>query len=113
MTEQTDKNLELKMNMEKFTLLPGRYYVILEPLGLDEFSITAYDTMGKDAERGKYAAEIIQEGILALVRDQLDFVYDTGKLEIESKKSLNKFTEDVNLPSPKDNIVKVDFGKKQ
>lgn len=38
----------IEKSMELISLLPDRYYIILRPSGDNEFTLSAYDTTGKN-----------------------------------------------------------------
>tara|TARA_S200002703_G_scaffold20138_1_gene16454 strand:- start:507 stop:857 length:351 start_codon:yes stop_codon:yes gene_type:complete len=109
--------------IEKASLLPDRYYIILrqgdEP---DIFSVMAYDTNDHEDEYDTQSipsAMAIQHGLLSYLRDNVHELFEKGIASIafnEVAKSMIVDIEDGEGLLPKDlgdNVVKVDFGKKQ
>ena len=101
-----------KKTIERFTLLPNRYYIILEKVDEEQFTLSAYDTTQLD--NGKpipCAASVAQEGLLEMLDTQFDRVIALGVARIEMRKKLES---DVNLKdNSSDNVIKIDFGKEQ
>ena len=101
-----------KKTIERFTLLPNRYYIILEKVDEEQFTLSAYDTTQLD--KGKpvpCAASVAQEGLLEMLDTQFDRVIALGVARIEMRKKLES---DVNLKdNSSDNVIKIDFGKEQ
>ena len=109
---------EIERQVEIMSLLPERYYIILKPLDGENFTLTAYDTTDKTYEDDSdyNPAMIIQEGIMETIRDNLDAVYDKGAASIKFKIAAENMIEEVEeeLKGQFDNnVIKVDFGKKQ
>ena len=109
---------ELNKQVEIMSLLPDRYYVILKPLDGENFTLTAYDTTNKTYENEEdfNPAMVIQEGIMESIKDNLDDVYDRGAASIQFKQTAESMIEEVEEElkyQASDNIIKVDFGKKQ
>jgi len=104
-----------KKILEKFTLLPNRYYIILEKLSEERFGLSAYDTTKSDRNKVPCAAEVAQEGLLELLDMDFERVVGAGVARIEMKKledhdsNLVKLKDKLNT----DNVIKVDFGEKQ
>ena len=102
-----------KKTIERFTLLPNRYYIILEKVDEEQFTLSAYDTTKvEDANNIPCAAAVAQEGLLEMLDTQFDHVVGLGVARIETKKGLERHGE-VKGQILKDNVVKVDFGDKQ
>lgn len=101
---------EIFATVEKMSLLPDRYYIILSPSGDGEFRLTAYDTTSNDYESDEdfNAAFIVQEGLLSLLRSKTDEVFEEGVSTIQAQ-----MLEESSVESVSENVVKVDFGKKQ
>tara|TARA_R100000664_G_C2710004_1_gene107167 strand:+ start:176 stop:469 length:294 start_codon:yes stop_codon:yes gene_type:complete len=95
-----DKEKEI----EKLTLLKDRYYIILQKMDDDTFTITAYDTTNSYKE-GEFpcAAAIAQEGLLEIMDIDLGSILKMGMLRIKNKEYISK----------EDNVIRVDFGAKQ
>ena len=105
-------------DIEKYTLLPDRYYIILTKVNEEEFTLTAYDTTGKHNEESPCSAAVAQEGILELFDTEFSKILSAGVARMEYRKAINKdgrFSEDLKDKAMKqiDNVVKIDFGKKQ
>lgn len=97
------KSREEDIAVEKLSLLPDRYYIILNKSDEDSFSLTAYDTTGSyDKNEIPCAAAIAQEGILEMMDMDLPTIIKLGMLRIKNS--------DLQL---NDNVIKVDFGRKQ
>jgi len=116
--KMTIDETELNKQVEIMSLLPDRYYIILKPLDGENFTLTAYDTTDKTYEDDSdyNPAMIIQEGIMETIRDNLDAVYDKGAASIKFKIAAENMIEEVEeeLKGQFDNnVIKVDFGKKQ
>ena len=102
-----------KKTIERFTLLPNRYYIILEKVDEEQFTLSAYDTTKiEDASNIPCAAAVAPEGLLQMLDTQFDHVVGLGVARIETKKGLERQGE-VKGQILKDNVVKVDFGDKQ
>ncbi len=109
---------ELNKQVEIMSLLPDRYYIILKPLDGENFTLTAYDTTNKTYENEEdfNPAMIIQEGVMETIRDNLDDVYDKGVASIKFKETAESMIEEYEDDFKHqfdDNVIKVDFGKKQ
>jgi len=111
-------DIEIQKQVEMMSLLPDRYYIILKPLDEENFTLTAYDTTDKTYEDDSdyNPAMIIQEGIMETVREDLEDVYDKGAASIQFKFVAESMIEEVEEELKNqycDNVVKVNFGKKQ
>lgn len=114
-----DNNIE--QSIEAMSLLPDRYYIILRSNDEDEFTMSAYDTTNKtyDSDGDYDSAMIIQEGIMDILRTKTEEVYDRGVAAIHFRLAGEEMIEDEDITDPKiikavdNNVVKVDFGKKQ
>tara|TARA_R100000988_G_C4006098_1_gene172750 strand:+ start:3911 stop:4243 length:333 start_codon:yes stop_codon:yes gene_type:complete len=110
MSENDDKK-----TLEKFTLLPNRYYIILEKVDEERFGLSAYDTTKSDRDIAPCAAEVAQEGLLELLDTDFERVVGAGVARIETKRiadhdnTLSQLKDKLNL----DNVIKIDFGEKQ
>tara|TARA_R110000796_G_scaffold47253_1_gene113816 strand:+ start:51 stop:434 length:384 start_codon:yes stop_codon:yes gene_type:complete len=111
-------DIEIQKQVEMMSLLPDRYYIILKPLDDENFTLTAYDTTDKTYEDDSdyNPAMIIQEGIMEAVREDLEDVYDKGAASIQFKLTAEAMIEEVEEELKNqfcDNVIKVNFGKKQ
>ena len=114
---------DIKQQMEVASLLPDRYYMILNSNDEDSFSMTAYDTtQDKTFDIEEIPAGMVAlNGLIELLENDFDRVWDAGmarlsfisvaqalKFEAEEEESkIDKILEREN------NILKVDFGRKQ
>ena len=93
-----------KKAIERFTLLPNRYYIILEKVDEEQFTLSAYDTTKSHNPDGvPCAASVVQEGLLEIMDIDLSSVLKMGALRIKNRDFI----------PPEDNVIKVDFGAKQ
>lgn len=101
---------DIAMNLEKMSLLADRYYIILTPTGEGEFRLTAYDTTELEYESDEdfNAAFVVQEGLLAMLKENTEEVFEAGVLSIQ-----HQALEEEVVDNPSANVVKVDFGTKQ
>ena len=111
-------DVEIQKQVEMMSLLPDRYYIILKPIDGENFILTAYDTTDKtyDDDSDYNPAIIIQEGIMEAVREDLEDVYDKGAASIQFKIAAEAMIEEVEEDLKHqhyDNVVRVNFGKKQ
>ena len=97
------KDEEKERQVEKLTLLPDRYYIILNKVDEDSFTLTAYDTTGVQDDKNPCSAAIAQEGILEIVDIDLNMILKMGFIRIKNREV---------IPT-EDNVIKVDFGKPQ
>lgn len=120
MSDNDDFNEEqdLTVAMERVSLLPDRYYIILAPEEEGTFRLTAYDTTSKTYEEDEDfdVAMVMQEGILSAIRERGDDLYDMGVASIKFKILAEEMLKQEDIPLPEnigENVVRVDFGKKQ
>ena len=111
-------DVEILKQVEMMSLLADRYYIILKPIDGENFILTAYDTTDKtyDDDSDYNPAMIIQEGIMEAVREDLEDVYDKGAASIQFKIAAEAMIEEVEEDLKHqhyDNVVRVNFGKKQ
>tara|TARA_R100000388_G_scaffold63860_1_gene46585 strand:- start:294 stop:647 length:354 start_codon:yes stop_codon:yes gene_type:complete len=111
----------IEKSMEIISLLPDRYYIILRPSGDGEFTLSAYDTTGKKYEKDEdyNPAMVIHEGAIDLIRNHTDDVHDNGLATIQFRITGEEIIEEEDIKDEnvvqlvQDNVVRVDFGKKQ
>ena len=94
---------EKEREIEKLTLLPDRYYIILNKVDEESFTLTAYDTTGVYDTKNPCSAAVAQEGILEMIDMDLTTVLRLGSVRIKHRDML----------PIEDNVIKVDFGRKQ
>ena len=113
---------------EKASLLPERWYIILSRVNDETFNMTAYDTttiIEDDVEDDDFmdAGFVAQQGLMELLQNDFDRVMKAGMARIafydvadsiidEIKEEIDSIDEPKVL-SREENVVKVDFGKKQ
>jgi|DEB0MinimDraft_10_1074344.scaffolds.fasta_scaffold02953_5 hypothetical protein len=108
---------EMAIEMERATLLPDRYYMVVRPTGEETFAVTLYDTTeGKLDEEGyPHPAEIVMQGLLAMLNTDVENVFAYGAAAVEFDKFKRTATEEAGLSfeAGDDNIIRVNFGPKQ
>ena len=112
---------EVEKSMEIISLLPDRYYIILRPTEDNEFTLSAYDTTGNKYEKDEdyNPAMVMHEGAVDLIRSHTDDVYDNGLATIQFRITGEEIIEEEEIDDDnviklvRDNVVRVDFGKKQ
>ena len=108
-----EKMSDDKKTIERFTMLPNRYYIILEKVDEEQFTLSAYDTTKVDnPDAVPCAASVVQEGLLEILDTQFDHVVGMGVARIEMRKGLEREIKTTGKIL-KDNVIKVDFGEKQ
>jgi hypothetical protein len=112
---------------EKASLLPERWYIILSRVNDETFNMTAYDTTTilEEEEDDDYmdAGFVAQQGLMELLQNDFDRVMKAGMARIAFYDVAESIMEDIkdeidNIDEPRilskeENVVKVDFGKKQ
>jgi hypothetical protein len=120
-TKKMSNDNHIEKSIEAMSLLPDRYYIILRSNDDNEFTMSAYDTTNRTYENDDDfdSAMIIQEGILDILRTKTEEVYDRGVAAIQFRLAGEEIIEEEDITDPKiikavdNNVVKVDFGKKQ
>jgi hypothetical protein len=116
-------NFDIESEIEKMSLLEGRYYIILRPTDDENFSLSAYATVEEAAE-GEYidAAGVAQEGLIAALTQNLDFIFDKGIEALQHRELAKSIEDSVDEDSSlahaarveqEGNVLHVNFGKKQ
>lgn len=117
MTGSKNDEFEQAIEMEKSILLPDRYYMIVRPTGDETFAVTLYDTTNGELDEDGYPhpAEIVMQGLLAMLNTDVENVFSFGAAAIEFSRFQEKALEECDLPidSVEDNIIRVNFGPKQ
>jgi len=114
---------EIDQELEKLSLLEGRYYIILKPTDDENFSLSAYATVPEAAD-GEYidAAGVAQEGLIAVLTEDLDLVFDRGIEALKSRELAKAIGDSVDEDSEiartarveqEGNVLHIDFGSKQ
>ena len=114
---------DIQKKVEAASLLPNRYYLIMNYEDEDSFSMTAYDTTkGNDINMENVpAGMVILSGMIELMENDFERVWDAGVARLsfiamaESFKPESKEGEDAvnKIITREDNIVKVNFGETQ
>ena len=116
----SENDREYMMELERASLLPNRYYIILRPDEEDTFAMTAYSTgspgLSKDEDEMDVAG-IVQLGIIDAIERNTGELFERG-LGLLNDQSLAKavFADDDSeeaVVAKEGNVVKVDFGRKQ
>jgi len=116
-------SFDIESEIEKMSLLEGRYYIILRPTGNENFALSAYATVN-EVEEGEYfdAAAVAQEGLIAALTDNLDFIFDKGIEALKHRELAEAISDSVDADSDicriaraeqEGNVFHVKFGKKQ
>lgn len=108
-----EKLFELNQELEKNSLLPDRYYIILNEVDDETVSMAVYDTTDQNPadDDSISTAEVLTLGLLEIMESDFEQVMEAGMfrlsmLDFDSK--IAKITD----KSLGDNVVKIDFGKK-
>ena len=113
---------DIKKKVEAASLLPDRYYLIMNYEDEDSFSMTAYDTTKGDVDMENVpAGRVMLSGMIEMMENDFERVWDAGIARLsfiamaESFKPESKNGEDVvdKIVAREDNIVKVNFGETQ
>ena len=116
---------DTKNQVERASLLPNRYYLILNYEDEDSFSMTAYDTTKGDTVdlESVPAGMVILSGMIEMMENDFDRVWDAGMARLSFVAMANSFKKESSsekideiidkVVAREDNIVKVDFGEKQ
>lgn len=109
--------------IEKASLLPGRYYIVMRADEDNNFNITAYDTTDEEFDERQYleTGEVILNGLMELIENDFERVGHAGLARINFNATREYYMEAIedeesevqveNIPDS--NIVKVRFGRKQ
>lgn len=103
---------DLQHELEKASLLPDRWYLIMKEAE-DGFTIAAYDTM--NSEDLQEMGSVILSGVIELLHNDFDTVFEAGMESVKrQQQEVSLQTENGELVLVRDeNVVRVDFGKKQ
>lgn len=111
--------LKMIEEFEKETkgLLSGRYYFIIVPTE-NGFQTRIYDTTGGLTDEYGYphAGEVVMEGIMSLIHEDMELLLSAGTAAMETKKVFNLINTETTDKGVKyeavDNVIKFDFGDK-
>jgi hypothetical protein len=98
-------------------LLSGRYYFIIVPTE-NGFQTRIYDTTGGLTDEYGYphAGEVVMEGIMSLIHEDMELLLSAGTAAMETKKVFNLINTETTDKSVKyeavDNVIKFDFEDK-
>jgi|8_EtaG_2_1085327.scaffolds.fasta_scaffold459733_1 hypothetical protein len=103
--------------LEKASLLPDRWYIILNKLDDETFSISAYDTTEEDDSQYFEAGTIVLNGIMELIDSDFERVTAAGMARLAQEHVRESLAEATNNPEISreegSNVIKIDFGTKQ
>ena len=103
--------------LEKASLLPDRWYIILNKLDDETFSISAYDTTGEDDSQYFEAGTIVLNGIMELIDSDFERVTAAGMARLAHEHVRESLAEATNNPEISreegSNVIKIDFGNEQ
>lgn len=111
----------IEQELERASLLPDRWYIIMRADDEGNFYLTAYDTTdeNKDDEYIE-TGEVVLNGLMELVESDFERVGAAGMARIAYHSTQEAIIESVNEDGensvehvPDTNIVKVNFGKTQ
>ena len=103
--------------LEKASLLPDRWYIILRKMDDETFSVSAYDTTTEDDEEFYEAGTVVVNGIMELMESDFDVVTAAGLARLAHghvKEALEEVTGKREVTREEGtNVIKVNFGKVQ
>lgn len=114
-------------DFEIASLLPDRWYIILNKVDDDNFRMSAYDTTNSsesDDEDLMDAGFVTQQGIIELLESDFERVLQAGLARISFSEMKQSVLDDLDendievkleekVTRLHDNVIKVDFGSKQ
>ena len=103
--------------LEKASLLPDRWYIILRKMDDETFSVSAYDTTTEDDEEFYEAGTVVVNGVMELMESDFDVVTAAGLARLAHghvKEALEEVTGKREVTKEEGtNVIKVNFGKVQ
>ena len=103
--------------LEKASLLPDRWYIILRKMDDETFSVPAYDTTTEDDEEFYEAGTVVINGVMELMESDFDVVTAAGLARLAHghvKEALEEVTGKKEVTREEGtNVIKVNFGKVQ
>ena len=103
--------------LEKASLLPDRWYIILRKMDDETFSVSAYDTTTEDDEEFYEAGTVVINGVMELMESDFDVVTAAGLARLTHshvKEALEEVTGKREVTREEGtNVIKVNFGKVQ
>ena len=101
--------------LEKASLLPDRWYIILRKMDDETFSVSAYDTTTEDDEEFYEAGTVVVNGVMELMESDFDVVTAAGLARLAHghvKEALEEVTGKREVTREEGtNVIKVNFGK--
>ena len=115
-----DNDEDFEAVVEKASLLPSRYYVIIRDAEEEgNLKMTAYDTT-EEEEDDEYipAGAVVLAGIMELMENDFERIMNAGMARLTFQATKQSMIEEANEEAtvehlPDSNIVKVNFGKLQ
>ena len=116
-----DNSEDLEMAMERASLLPNRYYIIIRDAEEEgHLKMTAYDTTDEEDEDEEYipAGAVLLSGMMELMENDFDRVMNAGMARLSFQAAQKSMIEETDEETsvehiPGSNIVKINFGKLQ
>ena len=103
--------------LEKASLLPDRWYIILRKMDDETFSVSAYDTTTEDDEEFYEAGTVVINGVMELMESDFDVITAAGLARLAHghvKEALEEVTGKREVTKEEGtNVIKVNFGKVQ
>ena len=103
--------------LEKASLLPDRWFIIMRKMDDESFSVSAYDTTTEDDEEFYEAGTVVVNGIMELMESDFDVVTAAGLARLAHghvKEALEEVTGKREVTREEGtNVIKVNFGKVQ
>ena len=103
--------------LEKASLLPDRWYIIMRKMDDESFSVSAYDTTTEDDEEFYEAGTVVVNGVMELMESDFDVVTAAGLARLAHghvKEALEEVTGKREVTREEGtNVIKVNFGKVQ
>ena len=103
--------------LEKASLLPDRWYIILRKMDDETFSVSAYDTTTEDDEEFYEAGTVVVNGVMELMESDFDVITAAGLARLAHghvKEALEEVTGKREVTKEEGtNVIKVNFGKVQ
>ena len=100
--------------LEKASLLPDRWYIIMRKMDDESFSVSAYDTTTEDDEEFYEAGTVVVNGIMELMESDFDVVTAAGLARLAHghvKEALEEVTGKREVSREEGtNVIKVNFG---
>ena len=103
--------------LEKASLLPDRWYIIMRKMDDESFSVSAYDTTTEDDEEFYEAGTVVVNGVMELMESDFDVITAAGlarRAHSHVKEALEEVTGKREVTREEGtNVIKVNFGKVQ